>query len=206
MTEVAVVDYGMGNLHSMAKALERVAPTARVRVSDDPAVIGGADRVVFPGVGAMGACMEAITQRGLAAVLAEVAATRPLLGVCLGMHALMERSEENGGIAGLGLLPGRVTRFPRGDLKVPHMGWNRVEWEFDHPVWCKVDSGSYFYFVHSYFVLPERNGLTAGRTDYGPPFASAVAHGNIVAVQFHPEKSQQAGLALLSGFMEWSPA
>lgn len=206
MTEVAVVDYGMGNLHSMAKALERVAPTARVRVSDDPAVIGAADRVVFPGVGAMGACIEAIEQRGLAGVLAEVAATRPLLGVCLGMHALMERSEESGGVDGLGLIPGRVERFPRGGLKVPHMGWNRVAWEFDHPVWCNVESGSYFYFVHSYFVVPGDDGHAGGRTDYGRSFTSVVAHGNIVAVQFHPEKSQQAGLALLSGFMDWSPA
>ena len=210
MNSVAIIDYGMGNLHSIAKALERVAPAGlRVQVSRDPDLIRKAGRVVFPGVGAIAHCMEELGRLGLDQVIREVAGQRPLLGVCLGMQALLDESEENGGTSGLGLIPGRVRRFP-GDLrdasgaplKVPHMGWNQVR-QHPHPLWDGIGQDSRFYFVHSYYVVPDREEDVAGTAAYGIEFAAAVSHGNLFAVQFHPEKSQKAGLRLLENFLRW---
>jgi len=212
MSSVAIIDYGMGNLHSIAKALQHADRSVAVMVTDEPAAILRADRVVFPGVGAIRDCMEALRARRLAPVLREAAASRPLLGICLGMQALLDASEENEGTACLGLLPGRVVRFADGlvdargqPLKIPHMGWNRVQPRIDHPVWAGIEAGSWFYFVHSYHAVPAETADIVGTADYPVPFAAALARGNLFAVQFHPEKSQAAGLRLLANFLSWSP-
>jgi glutamine amidotransferase len=214
MSTVAVIDYGMGNLHSIAKALQHADASATVLVTPDADAILSADRVVFPGVGAIRDCMAAIRRLGLGPVIRQAAATKPFLGICLGLQALLEESEENGGTPCLGLIPGRVVRFSessgnaRSDplgLKVPHMGWNRVHPLKDHPVWEGIGPDRWFYFVHSYFVEPAAPELIAATTDYPKPFASAVASGNMVAVQFHPEKSQTDGLRLLANFLRWQP-
>lgn len=212
MSSVAIIDYGMGNLHSIAKALQHADRSVSVMVTDEPAAILRADRVVFPGVGAIRDCMEALRARRLAPVLREAAASRPLLGICLGMQALLDVSEENEGTACLGLLPGRVVRFADGlvdargqPLKIPHMGWNRVQPRIDHPVWAGIEAGSWFYFVHSYHAVPAETADIVGTADYPVPFAAALARGNLFAVQFHPEKSQAAGLRLLANFLSWSP-
>lgn len=209
--DIAVVDYGMGNLRSVAKALEHVAPGACVVVTSDPEVIAGAAKVVFPGVGAMPDCMRELEQRGLKAALIEAARSKPFLGICLGMQALFQFSEE-GNVAGLGILPGTVRRFPseqmvdaKGQkLKVPHIGWNEVHQAMDHPLWAGIADCSRFYFVHSYYVEAGGPELVAAFTPYPFSFASAVARGNIFAVQFHPEKSQAAGLKLLGNFALWN--
>ena len=209
---IAVVDYGMGNLRSVSKALERVAPGADVRVSSDPADLGAADRVVFPGQGAMPDCMRELYARGLRPAVVAAARHKPFLGICIGLQMLFERSEE-GDVAGLAILPGLVRRFPpekmqdeRGiRLKVPHMGWNNVHQALPHPVWDGIGDGERFYFVHSYFPEPGAPDLVAGFSVYGIPFTCAVARDNIFAVQFHPEKSQTAGLKLLSNFIAWNP-
>ena len=211
MQTVAVIDYGMGNLHSVAKALEHVG-AGKVLVTSDAAVIREADRVVFPGVGAIRDCMAEIKRLGFDSLVREVSADRPFLGICVGLQMLFERSEE-GGAAGLGLFAGEVVRFPRdgafapgqAHLKVPHMGWNRVENVREHPILPVQGSGERYYFVHSYYVAPRDDSLVLARTDYGVVFASAVAHDNLVAVQFHPEKSGRAGLALLERFVRWAP-
>lgn len=212
MSSVAIIDYGMGNLHSIAKALQHADRSVAVMVTDEPAAILRADRVVFPGVGAIRDCMEALRARRLVPVLREAAASRPLLGICLGMQALLDVSEENEGTACLGLLPGRVVRFADGlvdargqPLKIPHMGWNRVQPRIDHPVWAGIEAGSWFYFVHSYHAVPAETADIVGTADYPVPFAAALARGNLFAVQFHPEKSQAAGLRLLANFLSWSP-
>lgn len=211
MIRVAVIDYGMGNLHSIAKALQHVAPEAEIQVTADPGVILTADRVVFPGVGAIADCMAALHRRHLIEVLAQVARTRPLLGICLGLQALLEESEEGGGMPCLGILPGRVVRFAQGfdaqgrPLKIPHMGWNRVRQLKAHPLWQGIPQNSWFYFVHSYFAQPGRSEDVAGTCDYLGEFVCALAHDNLFAVQFHPEKSQQMGLRLLANFLHWSP-
>ena len=210
MSVIAVVDYGMGNLRSVAKALEHVAPDARVMVTSDAGEIARADRVVFPGVGAMPDCIRELESRGLRRALLDAAQTKPFLGICLGMQALFESSEE-GHAAGLGVLPGKVRLFPpaamhdaQGQrLKVPHIGWNEVDQTVAHPLWQGIPSGSRFYFVHSYYVEPGVAGLAAATTSYPFPFACAVARNNIFAVQFHPEKSQAAGLRLLANFVAW---
>ncbi len=214
MTTVAVVDYGMGNLRSVAKAIEHVAPTAKVLVTADPAQVAAADRVVVPGQGAMPDCMRQLGERGLRQAVIDAAANKPFLGICIGLQMLFEHSEE-GDVPGLGLFPGQVRRFPEeamfatdgsgSRLKVPHMGWNGVEQAEPHPLWHDIANGSRFYFVHSYYVEPVSPEVITGSTVYGIPFTSAVARGNIFAVQFHPEKSAQAGLALLGNFMRWSP-
>jgi glutamine amidotransferase len=212
MTSIAIIDYGMGNLHSIAKAFEHVAGKERVIVSSDHAVIRAADRVVFPGVGAIRDCIMELRRTGLDDVIRELVVSRPLLGVCLGLQALFERSEENDGTDCLGILPGRVVRFPKGmqddksgdHLKIPHMGWNQVHHTQAHPMWSDISSGSRFYFVHSYHAVPARAADVAGTTDYGHGFASVVAHENLFAVQFHPEKSQHAGLQLLANFVGWN--
>jgi glutamine amidotransferase len=208
---VAVVDYGMGNLHSVSKAVEHVAPEARVEVTSDPVRVSGADRVVFPGQGAMPDCMRELDSRGLRPAVLDAARSRPFLGICIGLQMLFERSDE-GGVDGLALLPGTVRRFPDGAmvgpsggrLKVPHMGWNRVKQANGHPLWSGIEDGTRFYFVHSYF--PQAVGdLVQGTTEYGVPFTCAVARDNIFAVQFHPEKSDTAGLRLLANFLNWNP-
>ena len=209
---VAVVDYGMGNLHSVSKAVEHVAPEARVEVTSDPARVADADRVVFPGQGAMPDCMRELDARGLRPAVVGAARSRPFLGICIGLQMLFERSDE-GDVAGLALLPGSVRSFPARamvdadgrKLKVPHIGWNLVKQEASHPLWSGIEDGSRFYFVHSYFPQTEEAALVRGSTEYGVPFTCAVARDNIFAVQFHPEKSDTAGLRLLANFLNWNP-
>jgi glutamine amidotransferase len=213
MATVAVVDYGMGNLRSVAKAIEHVAPAGvRVQVTSDPAELAAADRIVFPGQGAARDCMLELDRRGLRPALLEAARTKPFLGICMGMQVLMERSEENGGTACLGLYPGEVRFFGHdlkdasgAKLKIPHMGWNQVWQARAHPIWEGIPDGERFYFVHSYHVVPQDPLLTIGTTDYGPRFVSAIARDNVAAVQFHPEKSAEAGLSLLRNFLHWNP-
>ncbi|MBU0751947.1 MAG: imidazole glycerol phosphate synthase subunit HisH [Gammaproteobacteria bacterium] len=212
MSTVAVVDYGMGNLRSVAKAIEHVAPHAKVLVTADPAQVAAADRVVVPGQGAMPDCMRELNEHGLHDAVIAAAATRPFLGICIGLQMLFEHSEE-GDVPGLAVFPGNVRKFPDeamvgvdgSRLKVPHMGWNEVEQAEPHPMWHGIANGSRFYFVHSYYVEPAQPDVIAGSTVYGIPFTSAVARNNIFAVQFHPEKSAQSGLALLGNFMSWNP-
>jgi len=212
MSTVVVVDYGMGNLRSVAKAIEHVAPEAEVRVSSAAAEIASADRVVVPGQGAMPDCMRELSARGLREAVVRAATEKPFLGICVGLQMLFGHAEE-GDVMGLEILPGRVPRFPHAAmvapdgtrLKVPHMGWNQVQQAETHPLWDGIDDGARFYFVHSYYVEPESPEVIAGSTHYGIPFTSAVARANIFAVQFHPEKSAQAGLRLLGNFMRWTP-
>ena len=212
MSSIAIIDYGMGNLHSIAKAMEHVAGKDRVIVSSDHKTILGADRVVFPGVGAIRDCITELQRTGLDDVIRQVVSTRPLLGVCLGLQALFDMSEENDGTGCLGILPGKVLRFAKGlqdsssgePLKIPHMGWNRVTPAGEHAMWTDITPGSRFYFVHSYYAVPARPADVAATTGYGHEFASVVAHDNLFAVQFHPEKSQHAGLQLLANFIAWN--
>ena len=211
MSTLAVIDYGMGNLHSVAKAVEHVADSStRVIVTADADIINSADRVIFPGVGAIRDCMSELQRLELDAVVRECAQSKPLLGVCLGMHALMEHSEENDGVDCLGVFPGTVRRFAsdlKGDkgerLKIPHMGWNEVFHAMAHPLWKNIADGSRFYFVHSYYVEPQTPDFIAGSTNYGGPFTSVIARDNVFAAQFHPEKSQHSGLTLLENFLQW---
>jgi len=208
---VAVVDYGMGNLRSVSKAIEHVAPQAQVEVTSDPARVAGADRVVFPGQGAMPDCMRELDARGLRAAVTDAARSKPFLGICIGLQMLFEKSEE-GDVAGLALLRGSVRRFPAAamvdaggrKLKVPHMGWNQVR-QTPHALWAGIDDGSRFYFVHSFYPQADDPGLVRGSSEYGISFTCAVARDNIFAVQFHPEKSQTAGLRLLANFIDWNP-
>lgn len=209
MSTIAIIDYGMGNLHSIAKAVERVADKTRVTISSEPEVIMAADRVVFPGVGGIGHTMDELQRTGLGEVAREVAGSKPLLCICVGMQALFDYSEENGGTPCLGLVAGAVRRFadhvpgPDGHkLKVPHMGWNQVH-QSAHPLWEDIVQDSRFYFVHSYYTVPLDDALVAGSTEYGHVFCCALARDNLFAVQFHPEKSQRAGLTLLSNFSRW---
>ena len=210
MQTIAVIDYGMGNLHSVGKALEHVGST-RVQITSDPQVIRDADRVVLPGVGAMRDCMAEMQRFELLDVIREVSQDRPFLGICVGMQALLDSSEENGGVPCLGLFPGQVRYFGQNlqidgeRLKVPHMGWNTVEQRLDHPLWHNIPDQSRFYFVHSYHVVPAEADLALGTTDYGTRFVSAIARDNVSAVQFHPEKSAAAGLRLLRNFLHWNP-
>jgi len=211
MSDIVVIDYGMGNLRSVAKALEQVAPGHTVSVTSDAGAVERAARVVFPGQGAMPDCMREMESRGLRDAIVAAALGKPFLGICIGLQMLFERSEE-GDIAGLGLMPGRVRRFadPLRDadgvkLKVPHMGWNEVHQTVRHPMWDGIADPSRFYFVHSYFVEPADPQLVAGCSRYAVRFACAVARDNIFAVQFHPEKSQSAGLRLLANFVAWQP-
>ena len=212
MNTIAVIDYGMGNLRSVAKALEHVAgPDARVRVTDDPAVVRAADRIVFPGQGAARDCMLELGHHHLVELIPELARQKPFLGICMGMQVLMDFSEENGGTACLGVFPGTVRYF--GDplldpasgerLKIPHMGWNQVHQERPHPLWVDIPQDSRFYFVHSYYVDPEDPTLAAGTSEYGRRFTSVIARDNLFALQCHPEKSAAAGLQLLANFTRW---
>ena len=212
MTNKIVVIDGVGNLRSVAQALRAVAPEADVQISNDPAVIDAADRVVLPGQGEKRDCMQSLRESGAEEALLRATRTRPVMGVCVGEQMLFEMSEE-GDAPGLGLLPGKVVRFQLdGKLqadgsrfKVPQMGWNRVRQARAHPLWNGVADNSYFYFVHSYFAVPDDASHTIGETDYGAPFCCAVAMDNIVATQFHPEKSAAAGLQLYKNFVHWNP-
>ena len=208
--KIAVIDYGMGNLRSVSKAIEHVAGNAQVRVTDDAAFIASADRVVFPGQGAARDCMAAINQHHVRQAVLSAAQSKPFLGICMGLQVLMQHSEENGGTGLLGLFPGEVKRFDglaTGDnglpLKIPHMGWSQVRQVGAHPLWEGIEDDSRFYFVHSYRVVPEDVALIAGTTDYGVRFTSAIGRDNLFAVQFHPEKSADAGLQLLQNFVHW---
>ena len=212
MTTIAVIDYGMGNLRSVSKALEHVAPGARVEVTSDPVAVAAADRVVFPGQGAMPDCMREVDARGLRPAVLAAAQAKPFLGICIGLQMLFESSDE-GDVRGLAVFAGRVRRFPREAmhdqkgmrLKVPHMGWNRVQQRNAHPLWSGIEDGTRFYFVHSYYAEVEDQRIESGVSDYGLPFTCAVARDNIFAVQFHPEKSHTAGLRMLLNFVDWNP-
>jgi glutamine amidotransferase len=212
INRIVVVDYGMGNLRSVAQALRHVAPNAEIVVSGHVADIENADRIVFPGQGAMPDCMRSLRESGLRDALVHAARNKPLLGVCIGEQLLFDRSEE-GDTPGLGLVPGDVLRFRlEGQLqsdgsrfKVPQMGWNRVHQTRPHALWNDIPDGSHFYFVHSYFAVPADATHMAGQTLYGALFCSAVARDNIFATQFHPEKSATAGLQLYRNFVHWNP-
>ncbi|HEY0295924.1 MAG TPA: imidazole glycerol phosphate synthase subunit HisH [Bordetella sp.] len=229
MSTIAIVDYGMGNFHSVARALAHAAPDADIRICNQPGQIDAADRVVFPGQGAMADCMRTLNESGLREAVLRAAREKPLLGVCVGEQMLFEHSEE-GDTPGLGIFPGTVRRFagpqfaapvagdgaaPQGGpaaagsgderLKVPHMGWNRVRQTRSHPLWRDIPDGTHFYFVHSYYADPADAGLTTGVSDYGLAFTCAVAAANIFAVQFHPEKSAEHGLRLYRNFVDWNP-
>ena len=212
MNKIVVVDYGMGNLRSVAQALRHAAPDADVRISGEVAAIREADRLVLPGQGAMRDCMRSLRESGVQEALMEAARSKPLFGVCVGEQMLFDWSEE-GDTPGLGLLPGKVVRFDLdGKLqedgsrfKVPQMGWNRVRQTENHPMWQGIADGSYFYFVHSYYAVPADPRTIMGETDYGITFACAVGRDNIFATQFHPEKSADAGLQLYRNFVNWQP-
>lgn len=210
MATVGIIDYGMGNLHSMAKALRYVASDEQVEVSYDPDTLARADRLVLPGVGAIGYCMSELHRLELDDMLQGVLGQKPLMGVCLGIETLMAHSEESGGVGGLGAFPGNAVRFAAPDAqpdgirrKIPHMGWNQVKQERHHPLWKDIAPNSWFYFVHSYHVVPDNPKHVAGTTEYGVRFASVILRENVFAVQFHPEKSQSPGLQLLANFLEW---
>lgn len=210
MQSIAIVDYGMGNLRSVEKALAHVAPGARIAVTADPDAVRAADRVVFPGQGAMPDCMRSLADSGLGDALVEASREKPFLGLCIGQQMLFEKSAE-GDTPGLGLLPGEVVGFQvtaadrAAGMKVPHMGWNEVWQVRPHVLWHGIGDGSRFYFVHSYFCRPADRALAAGETRYGCAFTSAIARDNIFATQFHPEKSAAAGLTLLRNFSSWDP-
>jgi len=213
MTNKIVVVDGLGNLRSVAQALRAAAPEADILVSNKPEDIDAADRIVLPGQGAMRDCMRSLRESGAEEALLRAVKTRPVMGVCVGEQMLFDASEENEGTPGLGLLPGKVVRFQLdGKLqadgsrfKVPQMGWNRVRQSRAHPLWDGVEDGSYFYFVHSYYAAPEEASDIIGEADYGGLYACAVARDNLVATQFHPEKSAAAGLRLYRNFINWKP-
>jgi glutamine amidotransferase len=211
---VAVVDYGMGNLRSVAQAVIHAAAGSGIEVvvTADPQAVRDAERVVLPGQGAIRDCMRELADSGVKDAVLEAAASKPLFGVCVGMQMLLDHSEEQD-TPGLGLIPGRVTRFrlegqtqPDGSrFKVPQMGWNRVQQARPHPLWAGVPDGAWFYFVHSFYAEPSQEVHRAGLTDYGVRFTSAVARDNIFASQFHPEKSAADGLMLYRNFLSWKP-
>ena len=210
MVDIAVVDYGMGNLRSVHQAVRKVAPDASVYVTDDAKVIASASRVIFPGQGAMPDCMRELDARGLRQVVLDAAHNKPFMGICIGLQMLFEHSAE-GNVPGLGVLPGEVVRFAHelkdsqgNKLKVPHMGWNRVH-HGDHLLWDGIAQDGRFYFVHSYYVRPSDSTLVQATSDYPQPFVCAAARDNLFAVQFHPEKSAAAGLRLLQNFINWNP-
>ncbi|MCB1860084.1 MAG: imidazole glycerol phosphate synthase subunit HisH [Gammaproteobacteria bacterium] len=209
---IVVIDYGMGNLRSVSKAIEHVAGQQhRVHVTDQPRIIREADRVVFPGQGAARDCMAALSEHHLNEAVLVAAREKPFLGICMGLQVLMESSEENGGTELLGMIPGRVKRFPPNmlqggrRLKIPQMGWNQVYQVREHPLWAGIPQDTRFYFVHSYYVDPGDTRIIAGTTGFGIDFTSVIATENLFATQFHPEKSAGAGLQLLSNFINWSP-
>lgn len=211
MSKIVILDYGTSNLRSVAKALEFVADKQhKILVTNQRQEILSADRIVFPGQGAIGQCMQSLNDSGLGELLKECIETKPFLGICLGLQSLMQKSDEDGGIKGLDIIPGKVVRFEdnvkdkHGDIcKIPHMGWNRVKQQRTHPLWKGINDGTRFYFVHSYYIKTENDEDIAAKTNYATEFISAVAKDNVFATQFHPEKSQQAGLMLLNNFLSW---
>jgi len=208
---IGVIDYGMGNLHSLGKALERVASSERVVISYDAEELKACDKLVLPGVGGVRACMNELKRLELNELVREQAKKVPLLGICLGMQVLLDWSDENEGVKALEIIPGKVVRFPDPpnngpngtSLKVPHMGWNRVKQARSHPLWSGVPDNSWFYFVHSYNAAPKMKKHVLGTADYTQTFTAALARDNIAAFQFHPEKSQAAGMTLLANFVGW---
>jgi glutamine amidotransferase len=193
----------MGNLHSAAKALEHVGAT--VDITHDPKLIAAADKIVFPGVGAMRDCMAGMREAGVDEAVKQAAFNKPVLAICVGMQALLDTSAENGGVDCLGVFAGQVKRFPdQAGLKVPHMGWNQVhQADPSHPMWHGIAQDSRFYFVHSFYVEPQDAQIVAGTCEYGVNFAAALTQGNLFATQFHPEKSHTVGLQLLQNFVQW---
>lgn len=211
MQRIAVIDYGMGNLRSVAKAVETACNNVDVLVTADASDIASADRVVCPGQGAARDCMRALEESALIPVVRQCVQEKPFLGICMGLQVLLSRSDENDGVACIDLVPGEVKQFAdplissNGQrLKVPHMGWSQVEQTLSHPLWEGIQDQTRFYFMHSYFAVPIDRQVVAARCDYGGSIAVAVAQGNIFACQFHPEKSAQAGLQLLRNFSQWT--
>jgi imidazole glycerol-phosphate synthase subunit HisH len=199
---VAIVDYDAGNTLSVTRALEKVG--AKVDLTPDPERVGAADAVVLPGVGAFGDCMRKLRERGMDEACREAFLSgKPFLGVCVALQVVFEGSEESPGVAGLGILEGEVVRFEGEGLKVPHIGWNEISLVREHPALNGLD-GEAFYFVHSYYPMPEDTGDLIGETEYGPRFCSAAGRENLLAVQFHPEKSSRAGLKLYENFLAWA--
>lgn len=210
MATVAVIDYGMGNLHSIEKALNTVSPDSNVIVSADKDTILSADHIVFPGVGAIRDCMNALREAGLDDTIRLAAKSKPVLGICIGMQALLQHSEENGGVDCLGIIPGNVIKFTqkpennnKDRIKIPHMGWNEVNYSKETPLFLNIPQNERFYFVHSYHVEKVENKMACATTNYSKTFPCALKWKNILAVQFHPEKSQHAGLQLLKNFLNW---
>ena len=210
MQNIAIIDYNMGNLHSVERAMNHVVgQNVSVKVTSDPDFILKADRVVFPGQGAARDCMRELETRGIGEVVKEVIQTKPFLGICMGMQVLLQHSAENGGIDCLGIYAGNVRYFGQVHdelgvrLKIPQMGWNQVWQHTAHPLWQGINDGARFYFVHSYYVDPSDSALMAGATDYGIRYASAIARDNVFAIQCHPEKSADDGLKLLENFVNW---
>lgn len=203
MTTIALLDYGMGNLHSVAKALTRVG--ADVEITRDAAVIARSDKIVFPGVGAMKDCMAEMHATGVSDAVRQAVFNKPVMAICVGMQALFEHSAENGGVAGLGILAGDVRQFvPTQGIKVPHMGWNTTYgMDSNHPIWRGIAPNTHFYYVHSYYCVPQDDALVAARCQYGHEFCASILKDNLFATQFHPEKSHTAGLQLLQNFVEW---
>lgn len=213
MSQIVVVDYGMGNLRSVAKAIEHVAENQNVLVTSKADDIANADRVVFPGQGAARDCMRELSERNLQDVVMSAAKEKPFLGICMGMQVLLEHSEENDGVDCFGLYSGNVRFFgndlkgEQGEkLKIPHMGWNEVKQTVDHSMWQGISNNSRFYFVHSYYMDPSDKNIVAATTQYGHEFVSAIAKDNVFAVQCHPEKSAADGLQLLKNFSQWNGA
>ena len=210
MTKIALLDYGMGNLHSVSKALTNVG--AEVSITNDPKVVAAADKIVFPGVGAMRDCMIGMHEAGIDDVVRKAIFNKPVMAICVGMQALFEQSSENGGTECLGILDGNVEAFDPSwtdeqgaTIKVPHMGWNTItELESNHPLWHGIEDNAHFYFVHSYYCAPNDNSQVAAICDYGQPFCASIIKDNLFATQFHPEKSHTAGLQLLKNFVEWN--
>ena len=206
MGKIAIVDYGMGNLHSVKKALEKVAPNEMVSLTRSSSVIDNADRIILPGVGAFGDCIKALRKLNLDKLILRNSNSKPLLAICVGMQILLEFSEESKGTQGLGIIKARVKKFVQNDqrerIKIPHMGWNSVKQSKDHFMWSGIPDNSYFYFVHSYAC--ELIDATHGITSHGKDFSSVLACKNIFAVQFHPEKSQEYGLRIYENFTKWS--
>lgn len=206
---VTVVDYGMGNLRSVAKAADQVAPPqTRICISNKLEDIENADAVIFPGQGAAKACMQALQTSGIEHAITHAASEKPFLGICMGLQVLMSSSSENQGVDCLNLLKGKVNGFDLRDhpeLKIPHMGWNQIHQTQTHPLWHQIPQDSRFYFVHSYYIEPEDTSIVAGTTTHGTTFTSAIAHNNLFAIQAHPEKSAQAGLQLFKNFLNWNP-
>ena len=202
MNNIALIDYGMGNLHSVSKAIKKVSNNTKVNITSDKKEIEDADKVIVPGVGAIKECLRAIRNKKLDQVILDVINSKPILGICVGMQLFLESSEENDGTLGLGVLKGEVKKIPlKSSIKIPHMGWNKVKQTKEHPMWTDIPDDSYFYFVHSYCCLSSQNSV--GISSHGLDFVAALAKGSIFAVQFHPEKSQDAGLQLYRNFINW---